>query len=60
MTNPTPGEDLCSICARWPLALRPVMRTAIDTLPLEMDQEVCDQCLLAFWTNCARPKTKRA
>jgi hypothetical protein len=44
------------------MALRPVMRTAIDTLPLEMDQvdQVCDQCLLAFWTNCAQPKTKRA
>jgi hypothetical protein len=38
------------------------MRSGIDRLPLEMDQvdQVCDQCLQAFWDYLARRKTKRA
>jgi hypothetical protein len=56
-----PRHD-CTICSRWSPALRPSMRSEIDRLPLEMDEvdQVCDQCLMAFWANCARSKTKRA
>jgi hypothetical protein len=57
--RPMPPITDCAVCGRWLLGLRPSMRRAIDRLPLDVDQ-VCDQCLLAFWANCARPKTNRA
>jgi hypothetical protein len=41
------AEDVCAVCARWPPALRPTMRQAIDNIPLK--QPACDDCVIAFW-----------
>ena len=45
-------EDQCVVCRRWPKALRPAMRAAINSLPLK--QPVCVECAVAFWTNIRR------
>ena len=42
----------CIVCGRWPTALRPVMRSAIDAIPLR--QDVCDECVKAWWAG--KPK----
>jgi hypothetical protein len=43
-------EAECVFCGRWPSALRPVMRNAIDRLPLK--KPVCEACVVVFWRNC--------
>ncbi len=46
--------DECVICGNWPEPDRWVRREMIDELPLE--DNVCDECLKAFWKNWA-PQT---
>jgi hypothetical protein len=58
MTDTPISEDNCVVCGRWPWALRPSMRRSIDTLPLQEVEQICDQCLLAFWAECSQPKSK--
>jgi len=45
-------EDDCALCAQWPADLRPMLRIAIDTVPLA--KPVCDRCEEAFWVNVVR------
>jgi hypothetical protein len=40
------SEDECVICTRWPAALRPAMRNAIDSVPLR--KPLCRACAAAF------------
>jgi hypothetical protein len=40
---------VCAICGRWPKALRPAMRPAINVLPLQ--EPVCAECMKAFWAD---------
>jgi hypothetical protein len=42
-------EDECACCSRLPAVLRPMLRIAIDQIPLR--EPVCDACLEAFWKN---------
>jgi hypothetical protein len=46
------SEDDCVICGQWPEKDRWALREMIDTIPLEDDDPVCDECLTAFWMNC--------
>jgi len=50
-------EDDCALCAGWPTGLRPVLRTAIDSVPLS--KPVCDRCEEAFWANVVRFQDQR-
>jgi hypothetical protein len=43
------SDDDCAICAKWPPALWPAMRQAIDRVT--MKGWVCDDCVVAFWDN---------
>jgi hypothetical protein len=52
LTDDDVREDDCALCAQWPAALRPVLRTAIDNVPLA--KPVCDPCQEAFWINVIR------
>jgi hypothetical protein len=52
LTDDDVREDDCALCAQWPAALRPVLRTAIDNVPLA--KPVCDPCQDAFWVNVVR------
>jgi hypothetical protein len=36
-------EAECAVCRGWPSALRPVMRNAVDGLPLR--KPVCEACV---------------
>jgi hypothetical protein len=44
------SSDDCTICARWPTALRPVMRDIIERI--QGNKPLCEECLVAFWNNC--------
>jgi hypothetical protein len=46
--EPSVSEDDC-VCGHWPEADRSSMRILIDRLPLQ--EEVCDECSVAFWRN---------
>ena len=52
LTDDDVREDDCALCAQWPAALRPVLRTAIDDVPLA--KPVCDPCQEAFFVNIIR------
>jgi hypothetical protein len=52
LTDDDVREDDCALCAQWPATLRPVLRTAIDNVPLA--KPVCDPCQEAFWVNVVR------
>jgi hypothetical protein len=52
LTDDDVREDDCALCAQWPATLRPVLRTAIDSVPLA--KPVCDPCQEAFWINVIR------
>lgn len=57
--EPAKANDVsasCAVCGRWPKALRPTMRPAIDQLPLR--EQVCAKCVAAFWANITT-KAKR-
>jgi len=55
------SEDDCAVCGPWPEADRSSMRMLIDSLPLREVEQICDECLQAFWTNCVvGPRPKRA
>jgi hypothetical protein len=43
-------EAECAVCGRWPPALRPIMRSAIESLPLR--KPLCRACAAAFARNC--------
>jgi hypothetical protein len=45
-------EEDCALCAQWPAGLRPMLRVAIDEVPLA--KPVCDRCEEAFWVNVVR------
>jgi hypothetical protein len=51
-------EDDCALCAQWPSGLGPVLRTAIDRVPLA--KPVCDWCEEAFWANVVRLQDQRS
>ena len=43
------GCASCVICGRWPSALRPAMRCAVNVLPLQ--EPICGECMKAFGAN---------
>ena len=45
-------EDQCTVCRRWPSALRQPMRSAINSIPLW--EPVCAECVKTFWANVDR------
>lgn len=58
LTDDEVREDDCALCAQWPAGLRPVLRAAIDSVPLA--KPVCDGCQEAFWTNVIRLQDQRS
>jgi hypothetical protein len=56
------SEADCVVCGHWPEADRSSMRILIDSLPLQEVEQICDGCLLAFWSNCVvgpKPPARR-
>lgn len=58
LTDDEVREDDCALCAQWSAGLRPVLRTAIDSVPLA--KPVCDRCQEAFWANVVRLQDQRS
>jgi hypothetical protein len=56
-TDPT-ADDMpiaandCIVCGRWPEKDRWALREMIETLPVQEIEQICDECLMAFWQNC--------
>jgi hypothetical protein len=51
------SEDSCVVCAEWPDEHRAYLRWFIASVPVRDLDQICDECLLAFWDNFAhRPR----
>jgi len=51
-TNPI-TEDECIFCGHWPEKNRWALRDAIQILPLQDQELICDACFATFWQKCA-------
>jgi len=46
-------EDECIFCSHWPEKDRWALRDAIQILPMQDQDVVCDACFATFWQKCA-------